>query len=207
MREPTKRIVMISFGLIYCLFFARLVFSDDTTPRRWMVGSELDLAPLISGGHYLSGIAGYENWPLRFVDTPDRDHHAEIVALQSLPLPQLKPAQDLKHHSCPGLPGSSDIESAGSFFCDLSTRICSSWSWTSLTGEGASVIRQIPFCVFGKAITSRIELSPARSMTRRSSPKAIPPWGGAPYSRASNRNPNLAAASSRLIPRRSNIRD
>ena len=41
--------------------------------------------------------------------------------------------------------------------------------------------------VLGKAMTSLMEGAPASSMMRRSSPTAIPPWGGAPVSKASSK--------------------
>ena len=50
-------------------------------------------------------------------------------------------------------------------------------------------MRSWPVWVLGNAITSRMLLVPTRSMTSRSSPKAIPPWGGAPYCSASKRKP------------------
>ena len=56
----------------------------------------------------------------------------------------------------------------------------SSRSCASGTGEGAAVSGQAADWVLGKAITSRIEETPAISMTRRSRPKAIPPCGGQP---------------------------
>ena len=67
----------------------------------------------------------------------------------------------------------------------------SSLSWSGLTSEGASLMRQAAFSVFGKAMTSRIDSAPAMIMIRRSRPKAIPPWGGAPYCKASRKNPNF----------------
>jgi len=42
-------------------------------------------------------------------------------------------------------------------------------------------------------------------MARRSMPKAMPPWGGAPKLNASRKNPNWASASSRPMPRSSSI--
>src|SRR5262249_45351218 len=56
----------------------------------------------------------------------------------------------------------------------------SSSSWRFATPEGASVIRSVPFCVFGKAMTSRRDSAPQSSMARRSTPAAMPPWGGGP---------------------------
>src|SRR5579859_4880846 len=44
----------------------------------------------------------------------------------------------------------------------------------------------------GKAMTSRILSSPVSSITRRSMPRAIPPWGGAPYSNDSSIWPNCS---------------
>ncbi len=65
---------------------------------------------------------------------------------------------------------------------------------------------QTPAVFFGKAITSRIVLSPAMSMTSRSSPGAIPPCGGAPYLNASSRKPNRRSASSSGKPTMLKIR-
>src|SRR3972149_3194593 len=70
----------------------------------------------------------------------------------------------------------------GHFCSGTVTRMCSSRSCFGSTGEGASVLRQEPFWVFGKAITSRSDFAPARAIASRSSPKASPPWGGAPNS-------------------------
>src|SRR3954470_21351925 len=42
--------------------------------------------------------------------------------------------------------------------------------------------------------------APARIMTIRSSPSAIPPCGGVPYSSASRKNPKRDLASSSLMP-------
>lgn len=57
---------------------------------------------------------------------------------------------------------------------------CSSSSCASLTAPGASVSRQLALAVFGNAIVSRRLLRPARSMTIRSRPSAMPPCGGVP---------------------------
>ena len=65
---------------------------------------------------------------------------------------------------------------------------------------GASVMRSVPFCVFGKAMTSRSESAPHRSIASRSMPNAMPPCGGGPYLNASSRKPNLARTSSSVIP-------
>src|SRR6267143_118584 len=56
-------------------------------------------------------------------------------------------------------------------------------NWTSRslsTGEGELAIKSCAAVVFAKAMTSRIDFSPARSMTTRSIPSAMPPWGGVP---------------------------
>ena len=58
----------------------------------------------------------------------------------------------------------------------------SSCSWRASTGAGAPVMGSDPEEVLGKAMTSRIDDSPASSMTMRSKPRPMPPCGGAPYS-------------------------
>src|SRR5262245_15807328 len=56
----------------------------------------------------------------------------------------------------------------------------SSSSCAGSTDEGASAIRSCAAVVLGKAITSRMDFSPASRATTRSSPKAMPPCGGVP---------------------------
>src|SRR5690606_23746799 len=77
-----------------------------------------------------------------------------------------------------------------------SVRRCSSFSWRGSTVDGAPAIRSTAAAVFGNAMTSRIDGSPARIATIRSRPSAMPPWGGAPYSSASRKKPNRSCASS-----------
>jgi len=60
------------------------------------------------------------------------------------------------------------------------TATCSSLSWRSSTGHGASDIRQVARAVLGKAITSRRLSAPVRSISMRSRPSAMPPCGGVP---------------------------
>src|SRR5690606_1115323 len=79
-------------------------------------------------------------------------------------------------------------------------RMCSSRSDLPSTTPGAWVMTQAALWVFGKAITSRIDCAPVISITRRSRPKARPPWGGAPYFSASSRKPNFSCCSSSLMP-------
>src|SRR5699024_6432038 len=71
--------------------------------------------------------------------------------------------------------------------------------------EGASNITSLPILFFGKAIKSRILSLPPKIAQSRSNPKAIPPCGGAPYSKAPSRNPNFSFASSSDMPNASNI--
>ncbi len=52
---------------------------------------------------------------------------------------------------------------------------------------GASIITSRPELFFGNAIKSRIVSCPPKIATNRSKPKAIPPCGGAPYSKAQKR--------------------
>ena len=70
------------------------------------------------------------------------------------------------------------------------SRTPTSRSCSGATGAGAPVRGSEPVAVFGKAITSRIDGSPASSITIRSRPNAMPPWGGAPRRRARSRKPN-----------------
>src|SRR5512140_1018881 len=60
---------------------------------------------------------------------------------------------------------------------------------SSCTGAGAPSIKELKLVLLGNAMVSRNELRPARSMTRRSRPRAIPPCGGAPYWKALRRKP------------------
>jgi hypothetical protein len=56
-----------------------------------------------------------------------------------------------------------------------------SWSSCSLsTVDGDSAIKSTAAVVLPKAMTSRMDFSPARSMTTRSRPRAMPPCGGVP---------------------------
>jgi hypothetical protein len=57
----------------------------------------------------------------------------------------------------------------------VSVRIRSSRNWRGSTFDGASAIKSTAAVVFGNAITSRIEDSPASSAQIRSSPSANPP--------------------------------
>ena len=59
-------------------------------------------------------------------------------------------------------------------------RMRSSRSCSWLTTEGAFVKGHDPLAVFGNAMTSRIEDSPAINMIVRSRPKPMPPCGGMP---------------------------
>ena len=45
-------------------------------------------------------------------------------------------------------------------------------------------MRSLAVAVFGNAMTSRMLSAPAISITSRSTPNAMPPCGGAPYSSA-----------------------
>ena len=68
-------------------------------------------------------------------------------------------------------------------------------------------MRSLPFCVFGKAMTSLMFVVFTRCMTTRSSPRASPPCGGAPKASASRRKPNFSLASSGVNPSSAKIRD
>src|SRR5947209_5367920 len=57
------------------------------------------------------------------------------------------------------------------------------------TGAGAPVIRSRAFWFLGKAMTSRMLVVRASIIARRSRPRAMPPWGGAPMRSASSKKP------------------
>ncbi len=85
------------------------------------------------------------------------------------------------------------------------TAIPSSLSCSFSTDEGASIITSRPALFLGKAIQSRMLSNPAKIETNRSNPKAIPPCGGAPYWKASIKNPNCSCARSSVKPNTENI--
>ena len=58
----------------------------------------------------------------------------------------------------------------------------------------------MPRLFFGNAITSRIDCSPQINMTKRSSPSAMPPCGGAPSRKARSKWPNSNCRSSGADP-------
>ena len=70
----------------------------------------------------------------------------------------------------------------------------SSWSCSASNSVGEPSIGEIALAVFGKAITSRMESLPVISATRRSRPAAMPACGGAPYSKARSKKPNIFSA-------------
>ena len=94
-------------------------------------------------------------------------------------------------------------ETQFSFFSFFLTavRMESSRSCFSSTGDGAFDMTSRALCVFGKAMTSRIDGRFAMSMTRRSRPNARPPCGGVPYWKASIMKPNFVCACSGVRPR------
>ena len=65
-------------------------------------------------------------------------------------------------------------------------------NWLGDTTSGAPNSRSDPLCVLGNAITSLIDSEFVNMLTSLSIPGAIPPCGGAPYSKASNMCPNKA---------------
>src|SRR5580704_11115104 len=92
----------------------------------------------------------------------------------------------------------ADWDCSGYFF---TTPIPNSRNCPSATGVGASIIRSFAAAVLGKGITSRRLSAPARIITMRSRPNAIPPCGGVPYSSASRKKPKRERASSSVMPR------
>jgi len=89
-------------------------------------------------------------------------------------------ARDIVRTNAPSLHQDIPIQNELSYkihFVNLGTTVlrASSFSCLSLTCDGASVIKQVAFCVFGKAIASRIDSIPQISITNLSRPSAIPP--------------------------------
>src|SRR5579862_2280433 len=77
--------------------------------------------------------------------------------------------------------GFREYADAAHFLAGSSLTAMFNWSsWSVSTSEGDSAIKSWALVVFGKATTSRRDFSPARSMTTRSMPRAMPPWGGVP---------------------------
>lgn len=62
-----KKLLTIAAILLTCLLFISPVMADDQVPKKWMVGTELDLVPYIFDGYYISAVAGYGKWRVRFV--------------------------------------------------------------------------------------------------------------------------------------------
>src|SRR5579862_2541048 len=104
------------------------------------------------------------------------------------------------HHDRGDL-GAAEVDADSAHGCP-STRTCSSLSCFASTVDGAPAMRSTACAVLGNAITSRIDAPPHMIETMRSRPKAMPPCGGVPYSRASRKNPNRAFASSSEMPSR-----
>lgn len=55
--------------MFVCLLVTSPVVADEQVPKRWMIGTELDLVPYAFDGYYLSAVAGYGKWRTRFVRT------------------------------------------------------------------------------------------------------------------------------------------
>src|SRR5690606_41378364 len=74
------------------------------------------------------------------------------------------------------VPGAKDLRPYSTLGCSR-RRMFSSRSALASTAPGAWVMTQAALWVFGKALTSGIELAPVTSITRRSRPQARPPCG------------------------------
>src|ERR1700712_2864751 len=85
--------------------------------------------------------------------------------------------------------------------------IFNSFICASAMVDGVSIITSRPELFLGNAITSRMESSPAKIEHNLSNPKARPPCGGAPYSKASIKKPNCFCASSGENPKCLNMSD
>ncbi len=65
-----SKTLLIIWGIfLSCLLPAMTVFANDEAPKKWMVGTELDLVPYLFDGYYVSVVAGHGKWRARFVRT------------------------------------------------------------------------------------------------------------------------------------------
>ena len=81
-----------------------------------------------------------------------------------------------KEHARPSLHGTRTDRRARMFpQSGSTTRKESSSSCFGSIGDGAPIMRSVPDCVFGKAMTSRMLSTSAKSAAHRSRPMAIPP--------------------------------
>ena len=55
--------------VLFLLFVCPALATNDDAPKKWMIGTELDLVPYIFDGYYISAVAGYGKWRARFVRT------------------------------------------------------------------------------------------------------------------------------------------
>jgi hypothetical protein len=63
-----KTLAALGAVLVYLSLISSAA-ANDQTPKKWMVGTELDLAPYLFNGYYLSAVGGYGNWRARYVRT------------------------------------------------------------------------------------------------------------------------------------------
>jgi hypothetical protein len=64
-----KSFIIIGVIILACLLPGAPVVAGDEELKKWMVGTELDLAPYLFEGYYVSAVAGYGKWRARFVRT------------------------------------------------------------------------------------------------------------------------------------------
>ncbi len=64
-----NKILLFSVILLLSLLFSSMVIAGDQVPKKWMIGTEMDLVPYIFDGYYISAVAGYGKWRARFVRT------------------------------------------------------------------------------------------------------------------------------------------
>lgn len=65
---------MKGFSMVWVVLLAGLcaispASAEERQPKQWMVGTELDMAPYLFDGYYVSAVAGRGNWRVRFVRT------------------------------------------------------------------------------------------------------------------------------------------
>jgi hypothetical protein len=57
-RGSMKKPLIALAGFATCLFLASAAFADDNAPKKWTVGTELDVVPYVFNGYYVSAVAG-----------------------------------------------------------------------------------------------------------------------------------------------------
>ncbi len=71
--KKTNAFLMI---LLVCLFSIKAVMADDPPPKKWMVGTELDLVPYIFDGYYIQDPRNTRNFTQDWGQFLAKQNHA-----------------------------------------------------------------------------------------------------------------------------------